>query len=326
MKRLIRNAFLSTATLVAFIHPALAGNYPDRPIKMIVPFSAGGPTDAMARLLAERLGSTLGQVVTVLNKAGGDNLIAAREVVASKPDGYTLFFTTNGLLSIAPAIDAQYPIDTLKEFSYIASMSAYPYVFVTGKNEKRETLDEFIRDSRKEAGSVSYAVVGNVSLVAGALFTDSLKIDMLPVRYKGNSDTVSDLFAGRLNLGTFAPSFSVPLIEAGKFKPLAATGVTRIKQLPDLPLVSELNPALKEFSENAMVWTALVAPAGLPLDIEKKIQAAVKAVMSDPSMISKVEHQGDIVDWRSGSETKNRAVKEMDMWKRVAKSSNLKKM
>jgi len=293
---------------------ALAGTYPERPIKMIVPFSAGGPTDGMARLVAEQLGKKLGQVVTVINKPGGDNLIAAREVVASKPDGYTLLFITNGLLSIAPAIHQNYPIDTLKDFSYIGSMSAYPYVFVTGRNEKRNTLQEFIEASKKEAESVSYAVVGNVSLVTGALFTDSLNIKMLPVRYKGNSDTVSDLFAERLNLGTFAPSFSVPLIEAGKVKPLAVTGVSRLKQLPDLPLISELNPDLKTFSENAMVWTALVAPANLPIEIKEKLQSVLKVVMSDERTIEKVEQQGDIVLWRNAADTRKKTTNEMKMW------------
>lgn len=160
-------------------------------------------------------------------------------------------------------------------------------------------------------------------MIAGALFTESLSIDMLPVRYKGNADTVSDLFAEHLNLGTFAPSFSIPLIEAGKVKPLAVTGLSRLKQLPDLPLVSELDSNLKEFSKHAMVWTALVAPANLPVDIQEKLQKALKDVMHDETVIEKVEQQGDIVLWKNAEDTKNKTEEEIQMWGSVAVKSNL---
>lgn len=323
MKHPIKATLIAGATLLLFNMPAMAETYPERTIKMIVPYSAGGPTDGLARLVAEQLGTKLGKVITVINKPGGDNLIAAREVISSKPDGYTIFFTTNGLLSIAPAINKDYPIDTLKDFSYIGSMSAYPYVFVTGTHEKRNSLEEFIQASRQHPESVSYAVVGNVSMVTGALFTETLNIKMLPVRYKGNADTVSDLFAERLNIGTFAPSFSMPLIDTGKIKPLAVTGVSRLKQLPNLPLISELNPELEEFSKHAMVWTALVTPANVPENIKKKLSTALKEVMADKDMIEKVEKQGDIVLWKDAEETLSKTKAEMQMWKGVAAKANL---
>ncbi len=323
MKKFIKNAVLTAAGLFALAGQVHAADYPVKPIRLIVPFSAGGPTDIMARLVAEQLSKKLGQVITVLNKPGGDNLIAAREVVASAPDGYTLFFTTNGLLSIAPAVYAKYPIDTQKDFSYIGGISSYPYIFVTSVNEKRNTLQEFIAASRKKAESVSYAIVGNVSLVSGALFTTSLGIDMLPVRYKGNADTVSDLYAERLDLGTFAPSFSIPLIEAKKLKPLGVTGEKRLAKLPDVPLVSELDPALKNYSSAVLTWTAIVAPAGLPDDIKKKLEGELKNVVSEEHFIKQVENLGDTVAWKSSKQTEEQVGKEIGIWKKVVKDARL---
>ncbi|MGB3289426.1 MAG: tripartite tricarboxylate transporter substrate binding protein [Burkholderiaceae bacterium] len=324
MKKLIKSAlaaFASVACLTQFA-PANAA-YPERPVRLIVPFSAGGPTDTMARLVAEYLGSRLGQVITVINKPGADNLIAAREVVGSAADGYTLMFTTNGLLSIAPTVHPEFPIKPMKQFSFIGGVSSYPYMFVTGVNDKRNTLGDFIGDSRKNSGSVSYAVVGNVSLVAMALFKDSLDIDMLAVRYKGNSDTITDLFAERLNLGTFAPSFALPLLKANKVKPLAVTGEKRLAQLPDLPLASEIDPALKDFSVNSVVWTGIVAPVGVPEDIRARLEQELSRVVADDKFVAQVEKLGDQVQWRTGEQLRQRVESESAVWARVVKNTNL---
>lgn len=324
MKHLIKTLAVTAVTLFNAVSPGQAhAAYPERPIRMIVPFSAGGPTDTMARLVAENLGKRLDQVITVLNKPGADNLIAAREVVGSPADGYTLLFTTNGLLSVAPSINPDYAIDPQTQFSYIGSISSYPYIFVTSAEDPRDTLPAFIDESSRKAGSVSYAVVGNVSAVAGALFTDTLGIDMLAVRYKGNADTITDIFSGRVNLGIFAPSFTLPLMESGKLKPLAVTGTQRLEQLPDLPLAHETNPALKHFSESSVVWTALVAPAGLPDTIRDMLEDKLASVVGDPDFIAQVKKLGDQVQWRSGDDTKKRASAERDTWTRVVKDTGL---
>ncbi len=324
MKAILKTFAATAAFVVAFAAPSAAhAAYPERPIRLIVPFSAGGPTDTMARLVAENLSKRLDQVITVINKPGADNLIAAREVVGSAPDGYTLLFTTNGLLSVAPSVNPQFAIDPQNQFSYIGSVSGYPYIFVTAGDDKRDTLEDFIKESRQKRESVSYAVVGNVSAVAGALFTDSLDIEMLPVRYKGNSETVTDIFAGRVDLGIFAPSFTLPLLESGRLKALAVTGTKRLTQLPDLPLAREADPALKHFSESAVVWTAIVAPTGLSESVRDKLEASLQSVVRDAEFIKQVQHLGDQVLWRTGAETKERAAHERDTWTRVVKDTGL---
>src|SRR5690606_13937366 len=204
---------------------------------------------------------------------------------------------------------------------YIGSISGYPYIFVTSADDARNNMDAFIEESRQQAESVSYAVVGNVSAVAGALFTDSLGIDMLPVRYKGNADTVTDIFAGRVDLGMFAPSFTLPLLESGKLKPLMVTGTQRITQLPDLPLAHEVDPALQHFSESAVVWTALVAPAGLPDDIRGQLQDRLEEVVHDPAFVKQVHQLGDHVVWRTGRATRARGAHERETRTRVVKAT-----
>ena len=302
---------------------AAADKYPSRPIRLIVPFSAGGPTDNMARLVADHLGKRLDQTITVINKPGGDNIIAARELLSSEPDGYSLLFITNGLLTIAPAIHEKYAINTLDDFSYIGSISAYPYVFVTGVNNPRTNLQSFIQDSRDKPESVSYAVVGNVSMVAGAMFTRSAGVQMLPVRYKGNSDTVSDLYAGRLDLGSFAPSFSIPLAQSGKVSLLAVTGSQRLAKYPDVPLVSEIDPALADFAEHAMVWTAIVAPAKTPASVQQRLEAELKQVVADAAFIRPVPNLGDTVRWRTAQDTRAQVSQEIAMWQDIAQQANL---
>lgn len=325
MKKMLTTLAAAASLLCAAGSPAHANDaYPSRPIRLIVPFSAGGPTDNMARLVADNLSKRLDQVITVINRPGADNLIAAREVVGSPPDGYTLFFTTNGLLSVAPSINPDFPINPQEQFTYIGSISGYPYIFVTSANDNRKSLGAFIDASDKEPESVSYAVVGNVSAVAGAMFTDALKIKMLPVRYKGNADTVTDIFSGRVNLGIFAPSFTLPLLEAQKLKPLAVTGTNRLSQLPDLPLAHEVRPELEAFSRSATVWTAIAAPAGLPSDIRNRLEASLKEVVHDQGFIRQVKQLGDQVVWRTGEETREQARKEREVWTRVVKDTGLK--
>lgn len=322
MNMLVARLCLAIAVIVPGVAQA-SEDYPNRLVRLLVPFSAGGPTDSMARLVADHLGKRLNQTVTVINKPGGDNIIAARELLSSEPDGYTVLFITNGLLTIAPAIHENYSINTLDDFSYIGSISAYPYVFVTGVNDPRKGLQAFIQDSRAKPESVSYSVVGNVSMVAGAMFTHSAGVQMLPVRYKGNSDTVSDLYSGRLDLGSFAPSFAIPLAETGKVSLLGVTGTQRLANYPDVPLVSEIDPALAEFAKHAMVWTAIVAPAKIPAPVQQRLENALKQVVADPAFVQQVRDMGDTVRWRTAQETRAQVAQEISMWRNIAQEAKL---
>src|SRR3546814_534282 len=146
---------------------------------------------------------------------------------------------------------------------------------------------------------------------------------MLSVRYKGNADTVTDLFAQRLNLGTFAPSFTLPLLKANKLKLLAVTGEKRLAQFPDLPLASEIDPALKEFSSNSVVWTAIVAPAGTPEEIRAKLERELGKVVADKAFVAQVERLGDQVAWRTGAQLRQRVESETAVWARVVKDADL---
>jgi tripartite-type tricarboxylate transporter receptor subunit TctC len=326
MKKTIASIFLSSITLLAGPLAAHAEDtFPSHPLKLLVPFSAGGPTDTMARLVATYLSDRLGQGVLVMNKPGGDYMVAVREMQASPADGYTLLFGTNGLFSVGPAFYEKYPLDTLNDLAYIGGISSYPYMFVTSANESRSTFQDFIAADKANPGSVTYAIDGNVLEVSGALLSKSTGTKMLPIRYKGHSDTISDLISQRLNLGAFAPSFAGSLVQGKKLKPLAVTGTKRLANYPDVPLASEVDPNLKEFSSSAVVWTGIVVPASTPVAVQQRLESTLKNVVNDPGFVKKVDTIGDIVEWRSAKDARARAEHELGVWRQIVQDANLTK-
>ncbi|MBF6989159.1 tripartite tricarboxylate transporter substrate binding protein [Cupriavidus sp. IK-TO18] len=313
-------AIIAVALSLSAVAHASPDAYPSKPVKLIVPYSAGGSTDNIARLLAERLRMELKQPVIVENRPGGNNLIAARALLASPPDGYTLMLATNGLLSVAPALYTRLPSNPVDGFSHLGFISGYPYVVVTRADQK-QTLQDYITRARSKPNSVSYMVVGNVTAVAGAMLKARSKTELTEIRYKGGADAISDLVAGRVDFGLVAPSVASPLMKAGKLSALAVTTKTRVSTMPNVQTVSEEVAGMEDYHVD--VWSSLIAPPGLPQPIANRIAEALAKVTKDPGFAADLAKNGEYPIQGGPADVKARVSREIPMWKSVVASTGM---
>lgn len=286
----LRRTLLKTvaaAVTMAAIAPAVwaADNYPSRPIKLIVPFGAGGSTDIVARLLADKMGPILGQAVVIENKGGAGGSIGAAEIAKSAPDGYTIGMATVSTHGSNPAIMSKLPYDARKDFAPITNVMAVPSVFVVHPSVPANTMQEFIALAKKEPGKYSFASPGTGSLGHANIenFMNLAGIELLHVPYKGAGQALNDALGGQVNAMTDNLSSSLTNIKAGKLRPLAVLGLKRAEVLPDVPTYTELG--FPEMGDGG--WFGLVAPAGTPKPIIDKLNAAAHQVMQDPDFQKK---------------------------------------
>lgn len=284
LRRTLLSTVAAAAALTALAPAALAAdpaaNYPTRPIKLIVPFGAGGSTDIVARLLADKMGPILGQAVVIENKGGAGGSIGAAEIAKSAPDGYTIGMATVSTHGANPAIMAKLPYDAKIDFAPITNVMAVPSVFVVHPSVPAKTMQEFIALAKKEPGKYTFASPGTGSLGHANIenFMNLAGIDLLHIPYKGAGQALNDALGGQVNAMTDNLSSSLTNIKAGKLRPLAVLALKRAEVLPDVPTYTELGFA--QMGDGG--WFGLVAPAGTPKPIIDKLNAAAHKVMKDP--------------------------------------------
>jgi tripartite-type tricarboxylate transporter receptor subunit TctC len=269
---------------------APAQDWPQRPVKVLVGFAAGGNIDTLARLTCQRLGEAFGQQFVVENRVGANGTIAADAVVRSPPDGYTLFWGGTGTVSIFPAIGKP-PYDTKKDLLPVAMIGTSPQVLVVNPAIPAKTVTEFIAYVKAQPNRLSYAGgggPGSVSNLLMALFLKRAGIEMTPVSYRGTAPALTDLIAGHI------PTMFVPLPEAlaqaqgGKIRILAVSSGKRARQAPDVPTIAESGfPGYDVVS-----WNAMLAPAGTPKPIVDRIAAEFIRAAKDPQFIAHLEKYG----------------------------------
>jgi len=253
--------------------------YPERPIRMIVPFPPGGPIDTMARMVAQELTDRVGQVV-VENRAGGGSTIGTKFVASADPDGYTLLFGSSGSLAVAPALYSSLGIDPLKAFTPIATAALLPHVFVVNPDVPAKTIREFVDYAKANPGKINFgAGLGTPPHLLSTLFKTEAKIDVIYVPYTGSAQSVNDLLGGRTQFTIDGLVTLYPLIQAGKLRPLAIARGERWPALPDVPTLVE--SGYPDFILDA--WTGMVAPAGTPPEIIKTLNAAINAGITSPA-------------------------------------------
>jgi len=251
---------------------ARAQNYPDKPIKMIVPFPPGGPIDTMARLTGQDLSARLGQQVIVENRPGAGSTIGYKAAAAADPDGHTLLFGSSGSLGVAPALYPSLDIDPLKHFTPVATTSLLPHVMVVGPGVPANTVAEFIAYAKANAGKLNYgAGLGTPPHLLSTLFKTQAGLDITYVPYKGSAPSVTDLLGGQTHFTIDGMLILVPQVKQGKLRALA---VARPERWPDLPNV----PTFVESGFPDLVidaWTGVVAPRGTPASVIAKLNAAI---------------------------------------------------
>lgn len=278
---------LSTAVLASLssINVSHAQDYPNRPITMLVGFSAGGPTDSAARAVAEQMGKVLGQPVVISNKPGVGGLIAAKEMMASKPDGYTLFLASNSFFSHGPARYESVSYDYDRDFAPVGGVAGYPHVLIVAGNSKFNTAKELFAYAKANPGKLNSASVGFGNEIALAWMNGLAKMDLAQIPYKGAAAVINDLSAGRLDMALVAPSVAFPLIDSGRAKALATTRKTPITDQRKLVSISEAGLNGFDF----YVWNGIVAPANTPKPILEKLGSALQTALKQPALIRQFE-------------------------------------
>jgi len=285
LRRTLLSSLAACACALALTPLAQAADYPERPIKLIVPFAPGGTTDMVARLLADRLTTVLGQSVVVENKAGAGGAIGAAAIAKSAPDGYTIGMATVSTHGANPAIHARLPYDPIKDFAPITNVMSVPSVFVVHPSVPAKTMQEFIALARKEPGKYTFASPGTASLGHANIenFMDLAGIKLLHIPYKGAGLAKTDALAGQVNSMTDNLPSTLPSIQAGQLRALAVLANQRSSVLPDVPTYAELG--YPEMGDGG--WFGLVAPAGTPRAIIDKLNAAAHKVMAMPDYLEK---------------------------------------
>jgi len=284
LERLISMIPMCAALCVAMSTQA-AGMYPEKPIRLVVPLVAGGPTDMLARLIAQPLSARLGQQVVVDNRPGAGGNIGAEMVAKAPADGYTLFMGTSGPLSINVSLYQHIGYDPLRDFAPVILAASAPFVIVANTALPANNVKELIALAKAKPGQLNFgSVPGNASHLATELFKLMAGIDMVLVPYKGAAPATTDTIAGQIQLSFASTPGSVSFVKAGKLKAIAVTSVKRVAPLAEVPTVAESGLPGYE----ASVWYGVAAPARTPTEIVSRLNAAIAQILAERTHRDKI--------------------------------------
>jgi tripartite-type tricarboxylate transporter receptor subunit TctC len=287
-----RSALISCFGIVAAfaaVAEARAAEYPARPIKLVVPYAAGGPTDVLGRLVGEYLGRDLKQAVFVENKAGAQGAIGADAVARSDPDGYTLFVTAASIIVLNPMLYKKLPYDP-KDFRMLALVTDLPVVMEVHPSVPARTVAEFVAYARQNPGKINFGSAGTGGTIhlAGEMFKQMAGIEMTHVPYKGAGPALTDLLSGNIQVMFDTLSTALPPVKSGMVHALGVSSAERSPDLPDVPTIAESGYPDYRVS----VWYGIAAPAKLPDDIAQKIGASLDRALNDDAFRASLEKIG----------------------------------
>jgi tripartite-type tricarboxylate transporter receptor subunit TctC len=298
-----------------------SSNWPDKPIKIIVGYSAGGATDVLARLIAVKMSNTLGQSIVVENKPGANSNVGAELVVRAPADGYTLY-----AYSIANTINMSlYPklsYDAIKDFESIGMIAKIPNILVVNPNLPVKTVADYVRFAKDSKDGITFASSGSGSSIhlSGEMFKMQAKIQMLHIPYKGSAPAVTDLLGGQVeSMFDNAPS-ALPHIQAGKLRAIAVTSAQRSPSIPDVPTLAESGYS----NFDVQSWFALVAPAGTPKIIVEKLNAALNKALLAPDVRQRLQELAATPEPGSPEKMRDFQISEVKRWREVVKASGAK--
>jgi tripartite-type tricarboxylate transporter receptor subunit TctC len=312
---------LSILTASALATSGARADWPERPLRLIVPFAAGSSSDTIARIVAAKMGDRLGQQVAVENRVGGSTIIGTQEVARAAPDGYTLGLANTTSHVVSFVLNPHLSFDPLRDFTPIGMIGSSPFMLVSSPHVPTTTLQEFVALAKAKPGSLSYASAGTGTLahLAGELFKRQANVDVVHVPYHGTEQSLLDLMEGRIDLSVSTIPPTLPQIKQGTVRALAVMGDRRNSMLPDIPTVTEAGTPGCE----AALWTAIVLPAGVPAGIVDRLSRTLFAVVNDPDMQRSLAAQG--VDPQPGPPEAVTAAINADIskWRGVVTSANI---
>jgi tripartite-type tricarboxylate transporter receptor subunit TctC len=317
------NRIGAVALLAVLPLTAGAQTYPNKPIRLIVPFAAGGTTDIIARMIAEPLAKELGQPVVVENRGGGGGAPGATELARAAPDGYTLGMATVSTMAVNPACNAKLPYKSPEDFAMITNLVGVPNVVAVNPGKiAAKDMAEFVAYLKANPGRLSYASSGTCGIghMMGELFKASSGTFMVHIPYRGAGPALNDVLAGQVEVLFDNIPSSLPHFQSGKLRPLAVAAPNRLPQLPNVPTFAEL----KMPSVNDQVWYGLLAPAKTPDDIIKRLHAATLKVLAQPDVRNRMLQQTAVPIGNSPEEFRKQIISERDKMIDLVKRQGIK--
>jgi tripartite-type tricarboxylate transporter receptor subunit TctC len=310
--------------LIAATVSAQNSGYPDRPIKMLVGFAAGGGTDVAARIVAAPMSKILGQSILIENHTGASGLIAAQDVAKSDPDGYTLMMGSQTTYAVAPALYRKVTVDPAKDFAGVALTGASPLVLVVNPSFAAHSVKDVIAMAKADPGKINFGTggLGTTPHMTAEMFEHDAGIKMVHVPYRGEAGAINDLLAGQIPLMFANLSAVMGNIKAGTLRALAVTSAERSPSAPDIPTVAET--ALPGFK--AETWFGIVAPAGTPHDILVQLNAAARQAIRLPETKQRFAELGMTTGTSSPEELDAYIKSEIAKWSQVIKEANVQPM
>lgn len=320
MKDVLLRAFFLCIVLTAFTSHGVTQVYPDRPIRIIVPFSPGGGTDTFGRIFGQKLQERLGQSVVVENRPGAAGNIGADAVAKANPDGYTLLLAQDSL-AIVPWLSKSLPFDPMRDFSPIGVGVFMPMMLVSANNLSVNSLAELISYARANPGKLSYGTpgAGTAHHLNFELFLTQIGAKMVHVPYKGAVPMTADLVSGNLQVAFSALSSAMPLVASGKMRVLAVADQERVPQLRDVPAISETLPGY-----SAHVWFGLMAPAKTPVAITNKLSEELRTIMNLADVRERLNALGYQVKPTTPAQMTKLMADEYEKWGQVIKTAGIK--
>ncbi|MBK8322892.1 MAG: tripartite tricarboxylate transporter substrate binding protein [Betaproteobacteria bacterium] len=315
-----RFALLAAALCVAAL-PALSQGYPNKPVKVVVPFPAGGPTDVLTRVLADKMGAQLGQPVVVENKPGAGGSIGADFVAKSAPDGYTLVMATASTHSIGPYL-GKLPYDPVKDFTPIVWVGNATNVLVVSNNVPASNVKELIELARKDPGRLNYATsgIGTISHLTSELFASMAGVKLTHVPYKGTQQSIPDVMSGQVAILFDNIMTAMPNVKAGKVKALGISSPKRSALVPELPTVAEAG--LPGFQ--SLVWFGLLGPAGTPKAVVDRVNAELNKALLLPEIQARFVQVGFEPAVGTSADFARTMERDAAKWSKVIKDAGVK--
>jgi len=308
------------ALLAAGVEPAWTQNYPSKPIRVLLGYAPGGPTDVTARLVGQYLHETLGQPLVMDNRPGAGGSVAANMLTQADPDGYTLLLGANGEIAIAPNLHKKLPYDPLRDLAPISRVGWSQLVLVVYPGLPAKTTADLINLAKARPGSINFASagIGSTAHLAGEYFKHLANINIVHVPYKGAGPAMSDLMGGQVQMLITGYSAASTHINSGKLRALAVTGAKRLRAAPDLPTIGETVPGYEVTS-----WYGFFAPARTPQAIIARLHKDVADVVKRPDVVERLVTLGIEPEGNTPAEFKAQIAREVATWGKVIKAANV---
>jgi tripartite-type tricarboxylate transporter receptor subunit TctC len=298
-----------------------AQQFPVKPIRIVVPFAAGGGTDLIARVMGQGMAQDLGQPVIVDNKPGGGTILGTDLVAKSPPDGYTLVLATFAH-AVNPSLQAHLPYDTAKAFAPISLVGRSPNVLVVRPDRPYKSVNDLLAEARARPGKLTYGSYGNGTSahLAAELLKNLAKVDITHIPYRGSSPAITDLLGGQIDMMLTTISSAAAYLDGGKLRALAVTSATRSPAYPDVPTLAEAG--VKGYLAES--WYGLYAPAGTPPEVIARLNQAVKAATATEAFRKRVENEGLVVSAGPPQELDRYVGAEIERWKKIVQDAHIK--